>query len=31
MNKKIQKLVKKLEKECQKENIGLSLATIDSE
>ncbi|EGO7983263.1 hypothetical protein [Enterococcus faecalis] len=31
MNKKIQKLIKKLEKECQKENIGLSLATIDSE
>ncbi|EIP8062018.1 hypothetical protein ACS7YY_002496 [Enterococcus faecalis] len=31
MNEKIQKLIKKLEKECQKKDIGLSLATIDSE
>ena len=31
MNDKIQKMIKKLAKECQKEDIGLSLATIDSE
>ncbi|HBC4465024.1 hypothetical protein P0E52_08305 [Enterococcus faecalis] len=31
MNDKIQKLIKKLEKECQKKDVGLSLATIDSE
>lgn len=31
MNEKIQKMIKKLAKECQKEDIGLSLATIDLE
>ncbi|EGO8585750.1 hypothetical protein EID36_05185 [Enterococcus faecalis] len=29
MNDKIQKLIKKLAKECQKEDVGLSLAAID--
>ncbi|MDU4948323.1 MAG: hypothetical protein E6X24_01475 [Enterococcus faecalis] len=31
MNDKIQKLIKKLAKECQKEDVGLSLAAIDLE
>ncbi|MGM9897951.1 MAG: hypothetical protein ACI32W_08370 [Enterococcus faecalis] len=31
MNEKIQKLIKKLAKECQKEDVGLSLAAIDLE
>ena len=31
MNDKIQKMIKKLAKECQKEDIGLSLAAIDLE
>ncbi|MGM0038155.1 hypothetical protein [Enterococcus sp. DIV0546] len=31
MNDKIQKLIKKLSKECQKEDVGLSLAAIDLE
>ncbi|EIT2073897.1 hypothetical protein L1U16_002705 [Enterococcus faecalis] len=31
MNDKIQKLIKKLVKECQKEDVGLSLAAIDLE
>ena len=31
MNDKIQKLIKKLAKECQKEDVALSLAAIDLE